>query len=75
MLSRTLPLIMESERCRICEEPAQHKVMEYIPVEFVSGGSLNIPTRHPFTAYVCSPCFVEIFGPKAEEFFGLKPGK
>lgn len=52
----------KGERCRICKEPAQHKVAEEVPQ------TEELCQRHGFTAYVCSPCFIEIFGPKAENF-------
>lgn len=46
------------ERCRICGNPAGHKVGEEIPHD-----KPHWTNRHNFTAYVCCECFGKIFGP------------
>lgn len=45
----------EGERCRICWEPATHKVEEVCE-----------QARHGFTAYVCCEHFGMIMGPMAQ---------
>lgn len=45
------------ERCRMCGDPATHKLSEY-----------TIQPRHPFTAYVCCGCFGLVMGSLAEQW-------
>jgi hypothetical protein len=46
----------EGEKCRICGQPATHKVGEEIPFDD------PLPGRHNWTAYVCCEDFLVIFG-------------
>jgi len=46
----------KGEICRICGQPATHKVGEEIPYDD------PFPVRHNFTAYVCCEDFSVIFG-------------
>jgi hypothetical protein len=46
------------ERCRMCGDPAAHKVTE----------DTLMGRRHPFTAYVCCACFDLVMGPLAEQW-------
>lgn len=48
----------KGERCRMCREPATHKIGEEIPSDDPNG-----PFRHEFTAYICCKCFFMIMGP------------
>ena len=45
------------ENCRICGDPATHKVGEEILHDD------PLPNRHNLTAYVCCDCFMMILGP------------
>lgn len=45
------------EVCRICRDPATHKLGEEIPHDD------PWRDRHNATAYVCCPCFVMVLGP------------
>lgn len=49
----------EGERCRICGNPAEHKVEETIFHDD------PMPVRHPLTAYICHVHFVTLMGPAA----------
>lgn len=44
------------EICRICNDPATHKVGEEILHDDIN------QNRHNYTAYVCCKCFRNIFG-------------
>src|SRR5581483_1814288 len=46
----------KGEKCRICGQPATHKVGEEIPHDD------PFPDRHNWTAYVCCEDFTVIFG-------------
>lgn len=48
----------QGEKCRICFQPATHKVGEEIP----PGEDKLLFSRHNFTAYVCCSCFRFILG-------------
>jgi hypothetical protein len=50
------------EHCRVCGDPATHKVGEEIMHDDPSHESLYT-ARHNFTAYVCCDCFTMIMGP------------
>jgi hypothetical protein len=50
----------EGEKCRICGEPAEHKVEETIFHDD------PFRVRHPLTAYICHPHFVKLMGPAAD---------
>ncbi len=47
------------QHCRICGDPATHKVGEEIPHDD------PFQQRHNLTAYVCCDCFTMIVGPAA----------
>ncbi len=49
----------EGELCRICGEPAAHKVEEVVDHEE--------PPRHPYVAYLCCFHFVGVVGDAAKE--------
>lgn len=54
----------QGETCRICGQPATHKVGEEITYSCSLPRLLPnpIPHRHNYTAYVCCTCFAMIFG-------------
>lgn len=56
--------------CRICRKPATHKVgeelfedVDFAEITFDDGTKIRAPKRHPFTAYLCCPCFRQVMGP------------
>lgn len=60
------PASCEGERCW-CGALAEHKVEETVFADDPE------PIRHPFTAYVCRPHFVEMMGPVVQRLYGLTP--
>ena len=57
----------DGEVCRICKDPATHKVLEVIfddePMPKINiGGKLVTGGRHEYVAYVCCNCYQLIFG-------------
>lgn len=49
------------ELCRVCNDPAKHKIEEVIFPDD------PFPQRHPLTAYICHTCFRILVGPAADE--------
>lgn len=52
----------DGEYCRMCEEPASHKVGEELPWDD------PMQNRHNLTAYLCCGHFYDIFGFKVPCF-------
>lgn len=51
-----------NEKCSLCGNKATHKVAEDNPILF----------RHPFTNYLCCPCFGKVMGLIAIEWCNNK---
>ena len=56
-----IPDFVIGEKCLKCGKPASHKIEEVIE-------SAN---EHPFTAYLCCSCFVDLFGNAASNSCGI----